>query len=194
MHGANTMKKLRKNLNKYEANPAIVWSFIMQETFGEGNPYVAAEAGLEGRDLFLELGNLGKALKDMKGVVNRLEVYNKELEKLNLSGVKHDVGKLGEVINNYYDNIVRPAIKVVEDINDTQTALIEKIEKQREAEKLSRERAALMATPPNDLSPEKKKQQSTQFIDLFSSAVDPSDDVSRQFRQDIEKLIGAIYE
>jgi len=193
-HGADLMKRLQANIHSYESNPALVWSFIMNETFGEGNPYIKEEAGLSGRDIFIELGALSKAIIDVKTVANRLEMYNTELNKLNLTGMTEKVSELGNTLNTYYDETVRPVIEGIETINEEQTALLERLEKERDEEKRARERSHLFATPSGELSTKEKAQQASHFTDLFSNAVDPSDDVSRQFRQDIETLIGAIYD
>ena len=193
-HGADVIKKLGDKLDKYEREPALVWTDIMNWTFGEGNPYISAEARLEFQSQFAKIAKLGDDMTKVMNTLTKLGVYGEMFDEAGIPTVLGNFRLSISYLEDVYKDTVQPALRKIKEISDNQQLIIEEMQRQRLAEELSRKRAALMATPPNELSDQEKSEQSAQFTDLFIHNIMPSDTFVSAMRESLDKIFEVLYE
>ena len=96
-------------------------------------------------------------------------------------------------MDSIFSKNVLPAIKKLNLYVDENERLIKEIEARRLEEELDRKRSVLLTTPPDDLNDTERKMQARQVSALFKSSISPSDDVGKNFRSDIDKIVAEIF-
>ena len=190
----NRSKAFGDKVDTYSADPMSLWGDIYDATFEDMNPYIDQERLMRDKSSSdMAAAIAGIAEKNNIAILN-IGKFATMLE-VNIGQEKDPSLKtLTDRLSSFYDTEVDPAVRTVK----AQTLLLEreikKVEAAREAERISRERAALMATPPAELSDKEKAQQGTQFIKLFESSLQPAGKAPDTHKTDIEDIVKEIYE
>ena len=190
----NRSKGFNDKISVYSSNPMQLWDDVYTYTFDDMNPYIDKEKALRDAEIIKTAGAISAVAEKTNGALLNIGRFSKMLE-IDLAKFNDaDIQTLTDKLNDYYDRNISPAVLAVNKANRELKADIDAINKRRDEEKQARERAALMATPPSELSQAERLQQGTQFVDMFNNALQPETKELEPLKVDIEKVVGAIYE
>lgn len=192
-HGAELTERSRTFLKEYEADPSKVYADLMSYTFGKANTFISKEQKLQDADLVSFVANLGTEVQEVQTRLDGIDALTTAIQKTGLVDLKRSLTDFTSTVDSIFSKNVLPAIKKLNLYVDENERLIKEIEARRLEEELDRKRSVLLTTPPDDLNDTERKMQARQVSALFKSSISPSDDVGKNFRSDIDKIVAEIF-